>query len=174
MDGINRLNRPLKYALLSAASAGLIASFLIAFLIDMLNFLFVPSVILAVFLSAFFAFRRQMRGRGELETSRIFKLALEVGTVSHVYAFAIYLPFNFFLYEYHGMNAEIFFLYLFFTLAMSFFSILMYVWIAVPMYLGIGFLIRAIEKNVTFDRQFNNNLIIDSTNTNPDWDPLDD
>lgn len=174
MDGINRLNRPLKYALLSAASAGLIASFLIAFFIEMLNFLFVPAVMVAVFLSAYFAFRRQMRGRGELVVSRIFKLALEVGTVSHAYAFAIYLPANFFLYEYHGMNAEIFFLYLFFTLAMSFFSILMFIWIAVPMYLGIGFLIREMEKNLTFDQQLNNIPVIDSTQTNPDWDPLDD
>lgn len=174
MNGFNRLNRSLKYALLSALAAGLIATCLIVFFIEMLNFLFIPSVVIAVFVSAYFAFRRQMRRKGELEVSRIFKLAFEVGTISHVYAFAIYLPANFFLYDFNGVDVAILFMYLGSTLVMSFFSILMFIWIAVPMYLGIGFLLKSIEKNGVFDRQFDTFPVNDEMHTNPDWDPLND
>lgn len=174
MNGFNRLNRPFKYALLSALAAGIICSLLIAFFIEMLNYLFVPSVIIAVFLSAYFSFRRQMRRKGELVVRKIFTMSLEVGTVSHVYAFAIYLPLNFFMYEFQGINAEIFFMYFFFTLGLSFFSILMYIWVAVPLYVGVGFLLKKIEGNMTFDYEGIDSSMLDQAQTNPDWDPLND
>ncbi len=151
MDAFNQLARPLKYALLCAAAAGLVGTFLINFVSEMLTWIFVPSVIIMVFVSAYFAFKRQMKRGGRLDARRIFLLALEVGTLSHLYSFAIYLPLNFFLVSQGTMRPELVLTYVLSVIVMSIVSVIMYIWIAVPMYLGIGHLLKAAEETMTFD-----------------------
>jgi riboflavin transporter FmnP len=75
-----------------------------------------------------------------------------VGTVSHLYTFALYLPLNFFLlFDPNELVPELIVGYFLATIVMSFFSILMYIWVAVPLYLGIGYLVKSIEESMIFD-----------------------
>lgn len=177
MNTLNQLSRPVKYALLSALAAGILGTLLINSIIEMLSWIFVPSVIIMVFFSAFFTFRRQMRGVGKLTARRIFLLSIEVGTLSHFYAFALYLPLNFFFVTQTGsLNPELLLAYLLATLVMGFVSILMFVWFAVPMYLGIGYLVKAAEESMTFDEysmdapSLDNGITVDRVYRNDDLD----
>lgn len=160
MKSFNQLARPVRYALLSAISAGILAAFMINTFIDLLTWIFVPSVMIMVFISAYFAFRRQMRGKGRLERRKLFQLAMEVGTVSHVYTFALYLPLNYFLVSQdRSLSPEVFAVYLGSILLFSFFSLIMFIWISVPLYLGIGYVMKSTEESMQFD-EFNSDEVI--------------
>lgn len=162
MDAFNQLSRPFKYALLCAMAAGLVGTFLINFISTMLSWIFVLAVIIMVFVSAYFAFKRQMKRVGRLDGRRIFLLALEVGTLSHLYTFALYLPLNFFFVTERAMNPELILAYIAGVIVMSVVSIIMYIWIAVPMYLGIGYLLKAAEETMTFDEHNMDDPSLDS------------
>ncbi len=152
MNVLNQLARPVKYALLCAIVAGIVGTLMINSIIEMLSWVFVPSVIIMVFVTAYFAFRRQLRSEGKLTPRRIFLLSLEVGTVSHVCTFALYFPLNFFLLsQASSLNPELILAYIISTLVVSFVSVVMYIWVAVPLYLGIGYLVKSIEEPMTFD-----------------------
>jgi hypothetical protein len=151
MNTFNHLARPIKYALLCAIAAGLLGTFIVNLVSEMLTWIFVPSVVIMVFVCAYFAFRRQMRGKGRLDSRRIFLLSLEVGTLSHLYTFMLYIPLNFFFETQGEFRPELIFFYILGTILMSLVSIISYVWFAVPMYLGIGYLIKSMEESMSFD-----------------------
>lgn len=146
MEFFQNLNRETLYALLSSLAAGLVSLILLVLFIDMFNYLFLLAVMTAVFTSAYFAFRRQTRYEKQLTGKRVLQLAFEVGTLSHFYTFALYFPLNYFLFEFRGINLDLFGAYIGATLIVSFVSIIMFVWIAVPMYLGIGHIVKSMEK----------------------------
>ena len=148
----NGLNRHTTYALLSAGAAGLISFLMIATFLDMLTWVFLPAVMIMVFVSAYFAFRRQMRGRGALHGKKIFSIALEVGILSHFYTFALFFPLHYFVFDFSGISLEIVGTYLVATLVVGLISLVMFVWIAVPMYVGVGYLLKSMEGGKN-DRQ---------------------
>ena len=49
------------------------------------------------------------------------------------------------------MNSDLIGMYFLSLIVMTIVSIVMYIWIAVPMYLGIGYLLKAAEETMTFD-----------------------
>lgn len=162
MDNKTELNRQTMFALLSAAVAGIVSIVLIAFFIDMLHWLFVPSVMIMVFISAYFAFGRRLKGRGELENKRIILTAFEVGTLTHFYTFALYLPLYFFFSHPEPMSADVIGRYIFGIFFGGGVSLCMFVWIAVPMYIGVGYIQKNFEKDLYFDDEsFNDSLIDD-------------
>ncbi len=161
MDTIRNLNRQTKFALMSALAAGFVSSIMLFTFFDFLSWLFLPSVMAMVFVSANFAFRRQMHGKGTLTGRRIFHLGLEVGSVSHFYTFAFYFPLQYFLTNFQGVNWEIVGAYFIITLVVSIVSVLMFVWIAVPMYVGVGYLLMYFEKDAYRENRVLNDDIID-------------
>lgn len=161
MNLLNKLKRETRYALLCAIAGGLLSFLMISTFIEMFNYLFVLAVTIAVFASAYFAFRRQTRYEGELTGRRIFALAAEVGTLSHFYTFALYFPLYYFLYDFGGVNVELLGTYFGMVLFMGFVSIIMFVWIAVPLYLGVGHLVKSMESNLDISTHTFNDAILD-------------
>ena len=161
MDTKNGLSRHFKFALMSALAAGLISIIMRATFLEVFNWLFSPSVMIMVFISAFFAFRRQMRGKGALNGKRIYKIALEVGTISHFYTFALYFPLNFFVYDLSGLSSEMFMSYIASTFVVGIISIILFVWIAVPMYMGVGHILKSLEKDIPFDLKIGDESLLD-------------
>ena len=49
------------------------------------------------------------------------------------------------------MKPELVLTYVFAVIVMSIVSVIMYIWIAVPLYLGIGYLLKAAEETMTLD-----------------------
>jgi hypothetical protein len=147
MDSSVKLSRPMNFALLSALGAGIVATLMIVTFIDMLHWVFIPSVMIMVYISAYFAFRRQMRGRGELVGKKIFTIALEVGTLTHFYTFALYLPAYFFLFIQQEFSIETLSVYLYGVVVGGLVSLIAFVWIAVPLYAAVGYLLKSMEKN---------------------------
>lgn len=162
MEAINKLSRPMKYALMSALAAGIVSAIMITTFIDMFSWLFIPSVMIMVFISAYYAFRRQMLGKGALNGKRILGLAAEVGTLTHFYTFALYFPLNYLIYDFRPFSADLAGIYVVSFLFIGFVSIIMFVWIAVPMYLGVGYLQQSMEKNLSIHDHIDDKLILDS------------
>ena len=152
MEAFNKLNRQTKFGLISALIAGLVSIVLLVVLsFDFLKWLFLPSVMLMVFVSAYYAFRRQMRGKGALTDTRVYKLAFEVGTMSHLYTFALYFPLYYFFYDFNGISFDMLGIYIGTVIFVTIFSLLMFVWIAVPMYIGVGYIQKNFEKELYFN-----------------------
>lgn len=162
MEANKRLNRETEYALMSAGAAGIVSIIMLATFLELFTWLFVPSVMIMVFVSAYFAFRRQMRGKGALNRDRIFKLAAEIGTLSHFYTFALYFPLNDLIYDYRGFNLDSAGIYLGSILIFGIVSIVFFVWIAVPMYVGVGHILKTVEKNVYLKDHLDVKPILDS------------
>lgn len=139
------------FALLSAVGAGLVSLVLIAFFIDILHWLFVPSVTIMVFVSAYFAFRRRVGEKGELTGKLISQIALEVGTLTHYYTFALYLPLFFLFGLSQELSSDTIVMYLFGIVAGGTVSFVMFVWVAVPMYIGVGYIQKKLEKELYFN-----------------------
>ena len=158
MDTKNGINRETQFALMSAGAAGLVSVALIYFFIDMLTWHFIPCVMVMVFISAYFAFRRRASGKGELTSRRITNVALEVGLLTHFYTFALYLPVMYFSQGSQAIDLELFGMWILFTGIAGLISLLMFVWIAVPIYMGIGHIQKALEKG-----QYGENRILDES-----------
>ena len=152
---------------MSALAAGVVSFVMIATFISMLEWIFIPSVMLMVFIAAYFSFRRQMRNHGELTSKRIFSIAMEVGTVTHFYTFAFYLPFNYFISYYQGISGEIVGGYLVLTLLFGISSLVAFVWIAVLMYMSIGHLLKSMEVGTVFTEHELDNSILDDEFAEP-------
>lgn len=169
MEAFNKLNRQTKFGLISALIAGLVSIvLLVVFSFDFLKWLFLPSVMLMVFVSAYYAFRRQMRGKGALTDTRVYKLAFEVGTMSHLYTFALYFPLYYFFHDFNGISFEMLGIYIGTVIFVTFFSLLMFVWIAVPMYIGVGFFQKYLEKEIQFKSETNAESILDGILEHPE------
>ncbi len=161
MEFFENLNRETRYALLSSIAAGLVSFFLLTLFIDMFNYLFILAVMIAVFTSAFFAFRRQTRHESKLTKRRILQLAFEVGTLSHFYTFALYFPMNYFILEFRGIDPSLFGAYIISTLVVGVISIIMFIWVAVPMYIGIGHILKSTEKKDKSTQLHGNEELLD-------------
>lgn len=172
MDTNNGLNRHTKYALMAAIAAGLVSFLLIAVFIDMLTLAFVPCVMIMVFLAARSAFRRQTKGHGVLTGRKIFGIAMEVGSVTHFYTFALYVPVAFFLDGGTINDPRILGTYLLTTLILGFVSLIMFVWIAVPMYVGVGHLLKSIEGEDYNQRRTLNDSLLDDDLLSSDLDTV--
>lgn len=172
MDTKNGLNRHTKFALMAALAAGFVSFVMIITFIDMLTLLFIPSVMIMVFLSARSAFRRQMKGHGTLTGKKIFPIAMEVGTLSHFYTFALYFPLNYFFEGFHELSLEIIGTYILLILVIGGISLLMFVWIAVPMYIGVGHLLKSMENGEYEDDKILNESILDDGLLRSDLEPI--
>lgn len=161
MKTFGNLSREVRYALFSAVGAGLFSFLLIVIFFSMLNWLFIPVVMLMVYLSAYFAFKRRASGKGELGARKIFSMALEVGTITHFTTFAVFLPINYFIFYYEGLTLDVFLSYISITLLIGFVSLILLGWLAVPMYIGIGYLIKSTEKDEDFSVHELNDSILD-------------
>ncbi|MDG1334411.1 MAG: hypothetical protein P8P74_18905 [Crocinitomicaceae bacterium] len=146
MDTNTGLNRHTKFASMAAIAAGLVSFIMMVTFLDILTPIFLPAVMIMVFLSARSAFRRRMKNRGALTGKVIFSIALEVGTLSHYYTFALFFPLYYFIMDFNGITLEVFGSYVALTLMIGTISLLMFVWIAVPMYVGVGHLLKSMEK----------------------------
>lgn len=163
MDTNKGLSRQTKYALMSGAAAAVVSSIMLSTFLDSFNWIFVPSVAIMVFISAYFAFRRQMRNKGALNGRRIFGIAFEVGTLSHFYTFALYFPLDYFINDFrNGVDGEIVAWYFASILIVGIISIIMFVWIAIPMYMGIGYIQKAMENDISTDMLIDDESILDS------------
>jgi len=169
--------RPLKYALISSGLAGLVSVVLTGLFIDMLTLVFIPAVMIMVFVSAYFAFRRQMRNRGALAGRRIFHIALEVGTLSHFYTFALYFPLAYFTDSLGSitseMSLELVMSYVISALAGGLVSLIFFFWLSIPMYLGVGYIIKAMEGDEFPDSETLNESLLDDVIVETEVDPLD-
>lgn len=163
MDTSNRLPRETEYALMSALVAAIVSGIMLATFLDLFQWSFVPCVSIMVFISAYFAFRRQMRGKAALDRKRIFNLALEVGTVSHFYTFALYFPVDYLLSDYsNGLNGELVATFIAAVFGLGLISIIFFVWIAVPMYIGVGYIQKSVEKHLHADEHIEEESLLDS------------
>ncbi len=158
MDTKNGLNRHTKFAFMAAIAAGLVSLLMISTFLEMLTPLFLPAVMIMVFLAARSAFRRRMKGEGALTGKTIFQIALEVGMVTHFYTFALYFPLHYFLIDFNGVSLEVFGTWIVLTLVFGLISLIMFVWIAVPMYIGVGYLLKSME-----DGQYDEPKILDES-----------
>ena len=162
METYKRLPREVEYALMSAAAAALVSFIMIATFLELFSWLFIPAVSIMVFISAYFAFRRQMRGKSALNRRRIIRLASEVGTVSHFYTFALFFPLDYLLSDYqNGLDSELVLMYLASIFIMGLISNIFFVWIAVPMYIGIGYIQKSIEKDLPVDQLVDGEIPLD-------------
>jgi hypothetical protein len=123
-----------------------------------------------VFISAFFAFRRQIRGEGILTGTSIFLIALEVGTLTHFYTFALYLPLSYLVYPVSVFDGELFQVWIGLTLLMGLVSLIMFVWIAVPMHVAVGYVLKHIEKGMYDEPIVLDDTILDDTLLGSDLD----
>ena len=171
MEAKNAVNRQTMFALLSALAAGIVSYVLVIFFIEMLHWLFVPSVMIMVFISAYYAFRGQTRGNKDLTFKRIFWIAFEVGTRTHFYTFALYIPLYFFAFEFDGFSAEIFGMWIGMTLFMGLVSLVMFIWIAISMYIGVGYIQKSFEKVLDFDQHTIDDSILDDDSTQSEIKP---
>jgi hypothetical protein len=172
MNTNSGLNRHTLFALMASLAAGLVSFLLITFFIDMLNVLFIPTVMVVVFFAARSAFRRQMKGHIVLTGKKIFTIALEVGTLTHFYAFSLYLPLVFLVEDGTGLSAELIGGYLLITFIGGIASLVMFVWIAVPMYIGIGHLVRVILGEENNERKTLNDSLLDDGFLSSDLDAI--
>lgn len=148
MDTNGELNRHTKFALMAAVAAGLVSFIMMITFLEFLTPLFLPAVMIMVFFSARSAFRRRMKNQGALDRKVIFSIALEVGTLSHYYTFALFFPLYYFIIDFQGLTLEMFGSYIGLTLMIGTLSLLAFVWIAVPMYVGVGHLLKSMEKGM--------------------------
>ena len=116
---------------------------------------------IVVFFAARSAFRRQMKVHGSLTGRKIFWIAAEVGTLTHFYAFALYLPIVFILNGGGSLSGELFGMYIVCALIAGFASLIMFVWIAIPMYAGIGYIVRMIEGEGRDQQKILNDSLLD-------------
>ncbi|MFK7784290.1 MAG: hypothetical protein AB8B56_04190 [Crocinitomicaceae bacterium] len=172
MDTNNQLSRHTKFALLASLAAGLVSFLMITLFIDMLTLLFVPCVMIMVFLSARSAFRRQMKGFNVLTGRKIFGIAMEVGSVTHFYTFALYIPIAFFIDGGSLEDPQIIGTYLFMTFILGIVSLVMFVWIAVPLYMGVGHLLKSIEGEDYHQRKALDDSLLDDGFLSSDLDAV--
>lgn len=161
METQNGLNRHTKFALMAAVAAGIVSFIMITTFIDLLSLIFLPAVMIMVFVSAYFAFKRRMKNGRALTGRRIFNIALEVGTLSHFYTFALYLPLMYFTEGTPRFEPELIGTYIFATLILGFVSLIMFVWIAVPMYVGVGHILKAMEDGQYDQQRVQDEFILD-------------
>jgi hypothetical protein len=148
MEVFDRLSRETVYAILCALAAGLFSTFLIYFFFGgFIQWIFVPIVMFTVFISGYFAFAREITKMEMLTGRRIFQMSLEVGSVTHFSTFALYFLVNYFIYDYRGISLDLFGRWIGTTLAIGFISLFMFVWVAVPIYAGMGYILQSREKN---------------------------